>query len=53
MHARPRAARPAASTHAPSLWRGPQVYGIDGFDTSAATVAAMKQAGLYPICYFR
>lgn len=33
--------------------QGVQVYFIDLFDNDAATVAAMKQAGLVPVCYFR
>jgi hypothetical protein len=32
---------------------GVNVYFVDHEDTSTATVAAMKAAGLVPICYFR
>lgn len=31
---------------------GVQVYFIDLFDNDAAAIAAMKQAGLVPVCYF-
>lgn len=30
-----------------------QVYLIDGFETPASAVAALKQAGAFPVCYFR
>jgi hypothetical protein len=31
---------------------GVSVYGLDGFDTPAATVRQIRAAGGYPICYF-
>ena len=35
---------------APSVRR--QVYIIDGWDTTAASVAALKAKGGFPVCYF-
>jgi hypothetical protein len=32
---------------------GVDVYFIDLFDNNASTIAAMKEAGLSPVCYFR
>jgi hypothetical protein len=34
-------------------FQGVVVYFIDLFDNDAATVAAMRNMGLVPVCYFR